>query len=206
MKFVVFALAASVASASCARPAAKPTRTSVPEHATDFHPPPPAAPGPANLTLSCSPPPGARCDDPGYQMVVLGDVVESCVTEANGTSIRLQIKSSNDPNNGILVAFDGYRGPNRYTLDDPSARYVAVDDHVSLAQCEGPPRDNIGKHVTARDPNCGSPACTVDVRDATPDAPFPKSLTFHVSCASMCENNSDVTCGPVSFTTRADCT
>jgi hypothetical protein len=138
-------------------------------------------------------------------MVVLGDVVESCLTESNGASIRLQLRSSNDPRDGILVAFDGYHGAGSYSLNDPDARFINVDDHVAFPQCGGGPID-AGKRVRAADPGCGSPACTVEVADATPDRAFPKPLTFTVHCASVCENGSDVTCGAVAFTSRADCT
>ena len=119
-------------------------------------------------------------------------------------AVRLQLKSSNDPRDGILVVFNGYHGPDTYTLNEPNTRFVEVDDNVDVATCSGP--NNVGKRVTAADPNCGSPACTVRVGDASPDAGFPKPLTFTVHCTSLCENGSDVTCqGPFDFIARATC-
>lgn len=158
-----------------------------------------------DLILQCLPP-DPTCDNPGFDMAVLGDVVDLCETQSNGTSIRFELVSSDDPNDRITVAFDGYQGPGSYALDEPGVRYLAIDDSVSFAQCEGEPID-VGKRVGAADPSCGSPACTVEVADEAPAAPFPKPLTFTVECASVCENSSDVTCpGPIDFAVRADCT
>lgn len=162
-------------------------------------------PGAANLAFACRPA-SPSCENPGFAVEVLGDQVESCEAQSGGTSLRLQVKSSNDPHDGILVAFDGYHGPDTYSLDTPGVRFLNVDDAVSFAQCAGP-AINVGKRVNAADRNCGSPACTVQVTDATPGAAFPKPLTFVVHCASLCENGGDVTCaGPFDFTVHADCT
>ena len=156
-----------------------------------------------NLALSCVPASPA-CDNPGFDMAVLGDIVESCETQV--TSIRLQLKSSDDTHDLVVVAFDGYHGPDTYSLDTPGTRFVSVDVSVQFPQCEGGPIE-VGKRVSAADPNCGSPACTVDVGDASPTAAFPKPLTFAVRCESLCENGSDVTCaGPIAFTVDAECT
>ena len=199
MRLVILALA--LLAVSCGGTPA-PSPTSVPEGATTTRAP---VPGAANLALACRAA-TPRCDNPGFDMSVLGDRVESCEALSGGTSIRLQLKSSDDPNDGVIVAFDGYHGAGTYSLDEPNTRFFSVDDHVSVAQCEGGPID-VGKRVTAADPNCGSPACTVEVSDATPDAPFPKPLTFTVHCTSVCQNGSDVTCaGPIDFVTHADCT
>jgi len=197
MKHIFLGLA--VFAASCgSKPVPAPTGVSDP--ATTPHP---VVEGAANLALSCSSA-HPTCESPAFQMAVLGDVV-ACETQAGG-SIRLQLKSSNDANDMLVVAFDGYHGPDTYSLDTPNSRFISVDDHVNLPQCTGGPI-NVGKRVTAADPNCGSPACTVQVGDAAPAAAFPKSLTFTVHCTSLCQNGSDVVCpGPIDFTTRADCT
>ncbi len=137
-------------------------------------------------------------------MAVLGDRA-TCAIQSGGTSVRLELESTNDVHDAILVAFDGFHGADTYVLDIPSRRFLSVDDHVSLAQCAGAAID-VGKRVSAADPNCGSPACTVRVSDAAPAAPFPKTLTFTVHCVSVCENGNDVVCpGPIDFITRVSC-
>lgn len=166
--------------------------------------PTPGTPGAANLAFTCRPP-RPTCENPGYTIAVLGDRVAKCELQAAGTALRLTLESSNQPGNSVVVALDGYHGQGSYSLDDPASRYLAVDDGVDFAGCGG--TIQVGKRVTAADPNCGSPACSVRVDDASPGAAFPKPLVFTVSCASLCENGSDVTCqGPMNFVTRADCT
>lgn len=161
----------------------------------------PTGPGPANLAFSCVQP-KVGCDPTGYSIAVLGDVPR-CEVMGPG-SLRVELSSSNDPAGKIVIAFDGYGGPGRYVLNDPARKVLRVSDGVTWNGCDGPAQ--VGKVVTAGDPNCPSPACTVQVSDDTPDAPFPRPLSFSVRCESLCENGAAATCqGPFEFITRVTC-
>lgn len=165
----------------------------------------PGAPGvpptPANLAFTCVSP-IADCDHPDYSMAVLGDVAQ-CSVMGPG-SLRLEVASTDDDSDGVLVAFEGYQGPGTYVLDDPARNLIQVSDGVDLATCDGTIHD--GKVVTAGDPSCSSPACEVQMTDAAPDQPFPRQLTFAVHCESLCENGGDAVCaGPFDFVTSAVC-
>ena len=162
---------------------------------------PPVVTDAADLAFQCISPP-ADCDHPDYGMEVLGDVAR-CDVMGPG-SLRVQLTSSNDDDDGILVAFEGYQGPGSYALDEPARNFIRVSDGVDLATCSGTIHD--GKVVTAGDPSCASPACEVEVTDSAPDAPFPRQLTFAVHCESLCENGGDAVCaGPFDFLTSAEC-
>lgn len=193
----LFVLAVSVVAVGCkTTPDASPPGASGP--ATRARP---TVPGPANLAFSCTQQ-KVGCDPSGYSMAVLGDRA-TCEVMGPG-SLRLELTSSNDPSDGIIVAFEGYHGPGRYVLNDPARNVLRVRDGVAWAGCAGP--TTVNKQVTAGDPACASPACTVQVSEATPGAPFPRTLTFDVHCDNLCENGGGGTCAaPVDFITQVTC-
>lgn len=183
---------------SCRTPEGPTRRTSAPDGSGASRP---TAPGPANLAFTCVQP-RVGCDPTGYAMTVLGDVPR-CEVMGPG-SLRLELSSSNASNDKILIAFEGYSGPGRYVLNDPARKFLTVSDGVTWNGCDGPAQ--VSKVVTAGDPNCPSPACTVQVSEDTPDAPFPRPLTFSVHCESLCENGAAAICqGPFDFITRVTC-
>jgi hypothetical protein len=71
--------------------------------------------------------PHPTCENPGFDLAVLGDRV-TCDTQGGGTSIRVNLASSNDPRDEIIIAFDGYHGPDTYLRDTPSSRFLSVED------------------------------------------------------------------------------
>ncbi|GMU59663.1 MAG: hypothetical protein AMXMBFR34_14260 [Myxococcaceae bacterium] len=191
-------LAITAVAVSCRTPDAAASRPAPSGSETSARP---TGPGPANLAFSCTQA-KVGCDPAGFSMAVRGDLAQ-CEVMGPG-SLRIELKSSNDEHASILVAFEGYHGPGRYVLDDPARRFIHVNDDVAWAGCDG--MTNVNKKVTAGDPNCPSPACTVVVSEATPDAGFPRPLTFAVHCDSLCENGGTATCqAPVDFITQVTC-
>lgn len=148
------------------------------------------------------------CDAPPYDLDIGADVVDDC--RMQGGKLTVQLRSSNDPQDAVTIEHDGVNGPGTFQLDDPYKRYVRVSGPGSSPTCvndtlTGPPTRGV-RVVTGPGMNCESPACTLDVTTADPDAPLPKQFDIRVRCQSLCESNSTLVClPPTDFTVQATC-
>jgi len=165
---------------------------------------PPGLPGVAYINLTCNPA-AIDCNGQPFTMSIAGDRDDYCRIDLAQGKLVVQKRNAHDPSQTISLRFDGYAvaATQRYALDDGSRRSVWLTEGLSLPTWTGPSCYNgswsgaPSKHtvaVSAPDPSCGSPACSVQVADADPTGAFPRPLRFHVSCDSMCVSNDTDVC------------
>lgn len=204
--------------AACPKPSTtsgtpQPPVTEAPPHADQQ----PVVVGAANLRLHCDLKPGTTrpnpCDAPAHHMHIVGDS-KSCFRRASEPNVwKLEIVTTGQTQDQIMVTVDNFNGPGTYNLDEPLKRFVKVSDTVSMPTCvgnslSGPPTDS---GQTASSPGadqwCNSSGCTMTL--SSPDPNAPNRYDIEVSCPELCESNTNLVCkpssGPVRIAVTADC-
>jgi hypothetical protein len=153
----------------------------------------PNLPGWAYFDLDCRRDPAMNeWDFPEYEMHVAGKVTECDVHRSNNTMV-IRLKNASVPSEDITIQLAAIAA-------EASRRYpvglITISDSLSLPSWQGPYNSSgswtgpaaTASHAAGAPDTCGSGACTIQVDDADPAAPYPKELRFHVSCSTMCVN------------------